>query len=440
MRDEGGSYGGLEGHYQKKIGRRKEYSTPREKYSRSLSFLCITELSGKPRILFFGLVEQQAYSGFLSITTASPRGSMHSMDSEVSTTLWHWMNVLTLKRYTELKHRFGTLSKAYDALDLELLLSLGIREDSAMKALTRVEELDIDALMQKYQKLGINILSLEDEVYPEALRTLPDAPVFLAYRGDLSVLKEPCIALVGAREMTSYGKRVTEMMVPSFVQACITTVSGLAEGIDALVAKETLSAGGKTVAVLGHGFGMMFPKAHENLAEEILNGGGLIISEFPFDTRPDKYTFPARNRIIAGLSMATVVLQAAEESGSLITAELALEYGREVFAVPGDIFDPSLQGSNAILKRGEASLARSADDVLSELGFRPSSEAQAKNSYMPTSPESKKIFDVLSTLPLSIDLIVEKTGLAPSAVSAALTMMEIDGVVENVGGGEWVRK
>jgi DNA processing protein len=217
------------------------------------------------------------------------------------------------------------------------------------------------------------------------------------------------------------------------------TVSGLAYGIDSEVARETLNAGGKTIAVLGHGLAMMYPKHNAKLADEIVEQGGLILSEFPLDEQPTNYTFPARNRIIAGLSLATVVIEASKDSGSLITADLALEYGRDVFAVPGDIFDPTFEGSHALIAGSRAKLVTSAQDILRELGV-VAPEARTKDSDAAfDSIEEELLYHALTTMPQSPDDLSTKIKLDAAIMSATLTVLELKGLVKNVGGGRWVK-
>lgn len=353
---------------------------------------------------------------------------------------WSWMNVLTMKRVEMLRTRFKDLDAALEHVSLEMLRELGCREDTSMLAMNRLEEFDPEAYAGILRKRDIRFLSFEDEEYPPSLREISDAPIFLYAMGDLGVLNQPCLGMVGTREMSEYGKRVVGMLVPDIIRAGMVTVSGLAFGIDAEVAKETVATGGRTVAVLGHGLGMIYPKQNERLAEEIVQKGGLILSEFPLDTRPDKYTFPARNRIIAGLSLGTVVVEAALESGSLITAELALEYGREVFAVPGQIFDSHYAGCHQLIARGHAKLVTSASEILTDIGIVSSAQGGAPvQSYTPETPEEEQILKILTTMPMVLDDLAEKTELPPSALSATLTMLEIRGIVKNIGGGKWVR-
>ena len=325
-----------------------------------------------------------------------------------------------------------------EVISMELLMRLGLREDSAMKAMVRLEEFNAAGYTAVLKKKNIALISMEDPEYPESLREVPDAPVFLYARGDFSLLSRPCIAIVGTREMSDYGRRVVSHLIPPIVSAGVITVSGLAYGIDAEVARETLSSGGKTVAVLGHGLGMIYPKIHEKLADQIVLSGGLLLSEFPLDTQPDKFSFPARNRIIAGLSLATVVAEAAMDSGSLITADLALDYGRDVCVVPGDIFHVEYAGCHSLLARGVARLVTSGDDVLQEVGIIGSSATKA-SSFTSESLEEQSIFDAMSSLPSALDDLVIKTKLDAATVNGLLTVLELKGVVKNAGGGRWVR-
>ncbi len=352
---------------------------------------------------------------------------------------WSWIHVLNRKRYDMLRESFGDLDRAFEELTPEMLSELGCKEETVHIAFNRLDEFDVDSYEIELKKRGLVFQTCEDADFPRALLEIPDAPVFLYSKGDLSILNQPCLALVGTREMSDYGKRVVSHLIPDIVQAGLVTISGLAFGIDAEVARETLRAGGKTVAVVGHGLAMIYPKANERLAEEIVQKGGLILSEFPLDTNPDKFTFPARNRIIAGLSLGTVVVEAAEASGSLITAELALEYGRDVFAVPGPIFDPNFVGCHELIGKGQAKLITSAQDILSDLGIVASNRAQSEEVYTPESTEEAKIFEALTSMPSNMDELAEKTLLDIATLNAVLTILEMRGAAKNVGTGVWVR-
>ncbi len=354
---------------------------------------------------------------------------------------WSWANMLTVKRSAYLRERFGTLDAALPELNQELLSTLGLREETVFKTLNRLEELNVAEYDAILRKRGISLMTIEDESYPSLLAEIDDHPIFLYARGDTAILNEPSIALVGTREMSDYGKRATEHFVVPLVRAGLVTVSGLAQGIDGEVARETIRAGGKTIAVLGHGFGMIYPKAHERLADEIVKSGGLILSEFPLDMQPDKYTFPARNRIIAGLSAGTVVLEASIDSGSLITADLALDYNREVFAVPGQIFDPNYAGCHQLIQKGTAKLVTDAKAIINELGMMGAEGAdQSQQSmFIADSPEEQAIWSSLTAMPSDMDDLVVKAKLDAATVNATLTILELKGSVRNVGSGKWVK-
>lgn len=356
-----------------------------------------------------------------------------------NTLIWSWLNILTKKRYDALKEVYGDLDTALQHVDEDLLEKLGCRNDTVLKTLNRLEEFDPDAYAKELQKRKIELISIEDDIYPEQLKEIGDPPVFLYFKGCMEILKQPCIAIVGKREMSPYGKRVTESLVPELVRAGVVTVSGLAIGIDAQVAKETMAASGKTVAVLGQGLASIYPSSNTKLAEEIVKNGGLLLSEFPLDAFPDKYTFPARNRIVAGLALGTVVVEAGEGSGALITADLALEYCREVFAVPGQVFDPNYIGCNKIISRGHAKLVTTPADILNECGIL-APEYGDKSTYEPQDPVEQAIYKVLTTMPQSVTDLVVKAKIKAASANAVLTLLELNGAAKNVGGGMWVRR
>jgi DNA processing protein len=335
--------------------------------------------------------------------------------------------------------QFGSLEEAMIALDEQLLKKLGCKQDTVIKALNKLGELDVNWYQAELKKRGILFTSIADDAYPAILRTLPDPPVFLYYKGDLSVLEGPAISLVGTRNMDAYGKQVTEYLVPGLVGAGLTTVSGLAEGVDACVAAATLQAGGKTVAVLGHGLGTIFPACNKRLAQRIIDEGGLLLTEYALDVPGGKYTFPARNRIIAGLGLGTVVVQAGEGSGSLITADLALDYNREVMTVPGNMFDDLYKGNHQLLQKGVAHLVRSAEDICNTLGVHITSDTVQTVAYEPTNDNEQIIYTKLTRLPMLVSDLSQDLSLDVGTINSALTMMELSGAVKNVGGGAWVK-
>lgn len=350
---------------------------------------------------------------------------------------WSSLHILTKQRYEALQEVFGDLGSARKYLSADMLKGMGCREETVRDVLDRKDDFNPDAYTRKLQKHGITFLTIDNETYPAKLRTLPDPPVFLYTRGDITVLQQPCISMVGTRAMSPYGKRVTQLFTERFVEAGMVTVSGLATGIDGEVAEETLRRGGKTVAVLGTGFPSIYPPSHTKLAESIVKAGGLLLTEFPLGYSGGQFTFPARNRIIAALGLGTIVLEAPEGSGALQTAEHALDLGLEVFAVPGQILDENYTGCNTLISSGQAHLALHPDDVLQTLKII--APAANRSSYAPQNPDEELLMRLLTTLPQPADDLVLKAKLPAGRVGATLTMLELSGAARNIGNGQWVK-
>lgn len=359
------------------------------------------------------------------------------MDPRTALT-WSSLNILTKKRYEALLKVYASLDEALKNIGEEMLRSFGCRDEAVYRTLLRLEELDVERLRGELDRRGVAFCTIDDPSYPRLLREIPDPPVFLYYKGDLSICDQPCMALVGTRRMSLYGKRVAQEFAGAFVRAGAVTVSGLAQGIDAEVARETIRSGGRTIAVLGHGLGMIYPAGHKELAAQIVENGGLLLSEYALDTEPGTHTFPERNRIIAGLSLGTVVCEAPEESGAMITARLAFEDNRDVFAVPGQIFDENFRGCHALVTRGQAHLATDPLEVLREVGLVVADGGQKVN-HAPADANEGKVWEALTSMPQEVDDIVERTALDPATIGAKLTVLELAGVARNTGGGMWVR-
>ena len=262
--------------------------------------------------------------------------------------------------------------------------------------------------------------------YPALLRQIPDPPPSLWIRGDgdVQVLGDPAVAIVGARACSGYGRSVARMLATESATAGAVVVSGLARGIDGEAHRGALAAGGRTVAVLGCGIDRDYPAAHAELARSIVETGGLVVSEYEPGVEPAPWRFPARNRIIAGLARATVVVEARERSGALITADFALEDGREVLAVPGEITSALSGGANALLRQG-ATPATCAADVLEAIGIEATPAAQVA----PDDPAAAAIVHALSSGSRAQDELVRATALPASAVAAALVELELTGLV-----------
>jgi DNA processing protein len=266
-----------------------------------------------------------------------------------------------------------------------------------------------------------------DEAYPPLLAQLHDPPRRLYVRGSVDALGEPAVAIVGARSCSAYGSHVARSLARELAAAGVVVVSGLARGIDGEAHRGALEAGGPTVAVLGCGIDRDYPRAHAGLAERI-RANGAVISEYPPGVEPAPWRFPARNRIIAGLSLATAVVEARERSGALITADFALELGREVFAVPGEITAALSAGTNDLLRQGAAPLL-SARDVLNALGLEP-----PERPPPPVSGAAASVLRLLSDSACDFDGLVRASGRSSAEVAAALVELELAGLVDEADG------
>ncbi|MEI8060747.1 MAG: DNA-processing protein DprA [Candidatus Berkelbacteria bacterium] len=283
-----------------------------------------------------------------------------------------------------------------------------------------------------YEKLNIAPVFFGEKAYSKLLSEIFDPPIILYCRGNIELLNTISIAVVGSRKYTSYSKSVLDKIIPSLVSADVTIISGLALGVDGMAHYLTLENSGKTIGVLGCGVDEIYPTSNRQLGERMLNSGGLIISEFPPGTPPLKQNFPLRNRIIAGMSSGTFVVEARHDSGSLITAGLANEYGREVFAVPGNIDSFASEGTNELIKQG-AKMVTGAADILSELDIAFS--VGKSSIIMPENIEEEKIFKAIELEALEVDKISKLTKLDIVTVNSLMSVFEISGKVEKVGGG-----
>ncbi len=335
-------------------------------------------------------------------------------------------------RLASLRERFGSATAAWRASPAELSAVLDARVLACLEA-TRAN-LDIDGAMQRLAALGATVVSVDDRGYPERLRQLAQPPFVLYARGDMALLSQPCVAVVGARRATPYGLMATQRLAGDLAAAGVTIVSGLAAGIDAEAHRAALAANGATAAVLGCGLDVCYPASNRGLQRSIASRG-LLVTEFPPGTPPTAGNFPARNRIISGLSQAVLVVEAGNRSGAMITARYAAEHGRDVFAVPGSIFSPASQGAHELLASG-AGVARSADDILAALGLPP-----PRRALEPATKASGAAATVLAALgpePMHIDDLGRQTGLSSAEVAQALSSLELQGVVRHVGGMRWV--
>ena len=291
--------------------------------------------------------------------------------------------------------------------------------------------------MKEGNFLSTKMVDFKNEKYPKLLNQINDAPKKIYYRGNLDICNKPTLAVVGSRKYSSYGKLVCQQIVGPLSRMGITIVSGLALGIDGIAHKTTLENNGDTIAVLGSGINRLTPTSHDQLAKKILDNNGLIISEYPDDLPPTKYTFPARNRIIAGLSLGCLVIEAAKKSGALITAHCALDYNREVFSIPHPINSTTGKGANKLIKIG-AQLVDEYQTIVTGLGLEEIQPKNIKTNNISCDKQEKAILKHICDEPRNIDYIAKQTKLDISVVNGKLSLLEIRGIIKNLGETKYV--
>jgi len=334
-------------------------------------------------------------------------------------------------RFQQILSFFGDLSLAWNA-PAEAFREAGLPERALANLMRLRDETDLDALYESILQKDVQALTLLDEGYPKLLKQIDQAPPVLYVRGKLLPADDFAIAMVGTRRISAYGQQITRDTSLYLAGHGLTVVSGLARGVDALAHQSALQAGGRTIAVLGSGVDVIYPPEHRQLADAIIENGA-IISDYPLGTQPEGVNFPPRNRIISGLSLATVVVEAGERSGALITADFAVEQGRDVFAVPGNILSPVSKGTNRLIQKGAYALV-SPQDVLDLLDLTQVEDYQAARQALPADTTEAKILQSMDYEPVHVDEICNEVGLAVEKVTAALTMMELKGLVQHVGG------
>ena len=331
---------------------------------------------------------------------------------------------------------FGSVTAAWQAAP-EQLRKIGLDSRAVRTFMEMRQTLDLDAELARVETAGITLLTWDSPDYPAYLREIPNPPPLLYVQGELRESDQWAVAVVGTRRLTSYGRQVTRDLVAGLVRSNITVVSGLARGIDAVAHKTAVEMNGRTIAVLGSGLDCIYPAEHRQLAQRIVDGHGAVISDYGLGVQPEAKNFPPRNRIISGLSLGVIVVEAGERSGALITSKFALEQDREVFAVPGHINSPVSKGPNRLIQRG-AKLVMSVDDVLEELNLTMVAEHTAVQMALPETAEEAELYGRLSHQPIHIDDLSRASGLSSQTVSSALTMMELKGLVQQVGGMKYV--
>ncbi len=338
-------------------------------------------------------------------------------------------------RQRMLTEHFGSIELAWNA-PAQKLQEAGLDQRSLQSLLSTRSTFDFDAEMRAIERAGAWVLTLEDAQYPPLLRQIPDPPPLLYVKGTLTESDWNAIAVVGTRRATTYGKTMTHDLVEPLARLGITIVSGLARGIDATAHETALEAGGRTIAVMANGIDRVYPPEHRQLAESIMANGALI-SELPIGEPAESSHFAPRNRIVSGMSLGTLVVEAAEHSGALMTANLAVDQGREVFAVPGNALSSASKGTNTLIQNG-AKMVLEVKDILNELKLDVS---VPETRIQPSAPDIPKVegeteiilLRNLSGEPQHIDNLLHETGLPISAIVGTLTLLELKGLVRQEG-------
>ncbi|AGA30481.1 DNA protecting protein DprA [Singulisphaera acidiphila DSM 18658] len=344
----------------------------------------------------------------------------------------------------QLLERFGTAGRVLDASVSTLRDVQGIGPKIADRIATARRDHDAGAELERCRRVGVQVVTSNDPLYPPPLQDIPDPPFLLYIKGSYEPRDPLAIALVGSRRCTPYGLRVAERLGASLARVGITVVSGLARGIDAAAHRGALKAGGRTLGVMANGLGQVYPPEHEDLAAQIADSGA-VISEMPMGQGPLAGLFPQRNRIISGLSLGVVVIEATPRSGSLSTAHHAMEQNRDVFAVPGPVDSLSSHGCHRLIRDG-ARLVETVDDILEELGplvreIRPSSEETPVRhpAELTLSDLERSLLGQLDDRPTAVDELIGRTGLVASQVLATLSVLEMRRLVRRLPGHQFVR-
>src|SRR3989344_5822307 len=337
-------------------------------------------------------------------------------------------------KFKKILEDFGTAKKARDSSDIKITKVLG--ENLGAKFIDFRNKFSIENYLKSLKKENVWFLTLKDKDYPKPLLQISKPPFVLYGKGNSKILSSISFAVVGARRTTHYGREVTAIFTQELVRSGFTIVSGLAMGVDAISHKTSLDSNGKTVAVLGCGVDCCNPSENLSLYKRIIEEGGAVISELPLSHPPTKGSFPARNRIIAGLSIGVLVTEGAEDSGSLITANYAFELGRKVFAVPGPITSSLSKGPFRLIQKG-AKLVTTPQDIIDELGIKNHELriGKIKTKIAVETKEEKKILEILENEALHFDEIVRKSQLDSSKIGSLLSIMEIKGLVKTTDGG-----
>ncbi len=333
-------------------------------------------------------------------------------------------------RFGLLENYFKSMEDAWQAPSSELKQA-GLDSGSVKSIIETRDRIDLDSEMEKLERFGVKVFTCRDTGYPARLKEIYDYPPVIYVRGEILPEDEWCLAVVGTRGATVYGRQVTEELVTDLARNRITVVSGLARGIDSIAHNAALESGGRTIAIFACGLDTVYPAENADLARRIIQNGA-IVSEYPIGVKPRPDNFPRRNRIMSGLSLGVLVVEAGESSGAIITANMALEQNREVFAVPGSILSPVSRGTNHLIQEG-AKLVREYTDILEELNLTAVTRQIEMKELLPETDTEAVLLKQLGAEPTHIDEVCRLTGLPVATVSSTLAVMELKGMVKQVG-------
>ena len=346
---------------------------------------------------------------------------------------------LSLKKQHDLFDKYQDIDNFANRIgsDKDFLLKL-VSQDEYDKMVYELDDVLLDNYIANLTKQGITVCTYASDTYPLTLANTASPPMVLYCKGDLSLLKSLCVAVVGTRRVSKYGKEITHKFAFDMAYAGITIVSGLADGVDSIAHKACLDAGGKTIAVLGGGFNNLYPASNVPLANEILQKGGLIITEYKPSMAPASFTFPARNRIIAGLSRGVLITEATLKSGSMHTKEYALENGRDVFAVPGRITDIYSEGCNQIIKNCQTTMVLSPDEIINLYGKQTTNMFDSENQIQ-LSFDEQIVMDIIDVDEVHYDEILAKSGMTSKVLNTLLMKMELTGKIKKLPGNYYCK-
>ena len=340
-------------------------------------------------------------------------------------------------RFRALESHFHDLENAWRA-SFGDLRAAGLDEHVARTIVTNRDSVSPDGIMEKLEGCGGYALNWHDPRYPSRLAEIYDPSPVLYVRGSLEAEDERSLAVVGTRKATAYGKEAAATLCKDLAANGVVVVSGLARGIDSIAHRAAMDAGGRTIAVLGTGVDTIYPPEHSMLARDIMEHGALV-SEYPMGTSPKAQHFPQRNRLISGMTLGTLVIEAGDRSGALITVSHALEQGRDVFCVPGNIFSPASRGTNALIQEGAKAVV-SHTDILEELNLNAAAfQMEMRGLAQPENEEEARILGHVTHEPLHIDELGRLADLPINMVTSVLAMMELKGLVKQVGGMHYTR-